>query len=422
MRSLTFKDKNNRINFAFILGFIVTLLVSGTIIESYPAKMSLAYSGSSSTSSYPSFSSLASNLSQVTSGAKVGLTDIALITHSNSDGHGNTHYDPLYPPYPLNSTYSRSAIPPAPSSFLSSQSSVATPSTSSSPSPSSSLIQITAGKIQDIRFSINKGNVAYTPSPLNVPSIITNLAISLVSQSPSVRILGPSNWNLPSISSGSGQDLTTQVFASPSLIGNSVFFTVNVQYIQNGHQERTSSFDLGAIVIGDIQLRVNNLGIRYIGNTPNLVGNILNEGNTPAQFASVEMLPQGQGQTQLYLPSSNNNITATLTPNSSQYLGNIGVNSPVPFNIPLQMQIPIANAQQQQNATTKGTSENVSRGQYPVSLKITYSDDLKNIHDVVVNSSLSLLDVQHQHHWMEQIVMHHRQHNRMHSLPLLMDL
>jgi hypothetical protein len=206
--------------------------------------------------------------------------------------------------------------------------------------------------------------------------------------------LGPSNWNLPSISSGSGQDLTTQVFASPSLIGNSVFFTVNVQYIQNGHQERTSSFDLGAIVIGDIQLRVNNLGIRYIGNTPNLVGNILNEGNTPAQFASVEMLPQGQGQTQLYLPSSNNNITATLTPNSSQYLGNIGVNSPVPFNIPFQMQIPIANAQQQQNATTKGTSENVSRGQYPVSLKITYSDDLKNIHDVVVNSSLSLLDVQ----------------------------
>ena len=40
------------------------------------------------------------------------------------------------------------------------------------------------------------------------------------------------------------------------------------------------------------------MGIRYIGNTPTLVGSILNEGNTPALFASVEMLQQGQGRVQ----------------------------------------------------------------------------------------------------------------------------
>jgi len=375
MRSLTFKDSINRINLAFILGFIVTLLVSGTVIGSYPAKMSFAYGSSDSKYSYSSFSSLGSKLSPANSGANVRSANVALDTNSPGAGHSDIHYDPVSLAHPLNPTYSPSAIPPVSPSFSSSSSPYSSPASSaSSPtSTSSSPIQITAGKIQDFGFSINNNNVAYTPNPLNLPSLVTNLAISLVSQSPSVRILGPSSWNLPSISSGSGQELTTQVFASPSLIGNPVFFTVNVQYIQNGHQQRASSFDLGAIVIGDIQLRLNNLGVRYIGNTPNLVGNILNQGNTPAQFTSVEMITQGQGQTQLLS-----------LPNSSQYLGSIGVNSPVSFNIPLQ----------QQNIATKGTNENISGGQYPVSLKITYSDDLKNIHDKVINSTVSLLDVQ----------------------------
>ena len=30
---------------------------------------------------------------------------------------------------------------------------------------------------------------------------------------------------------------------------------------------KTASFNLGAMVVGDIQLKVTNLGIRYIGNT-----------------------------------------------------------------------------------------------------------------------------------------------------------
>jgi hypothetical protein len=418
MRSLTFKDSINRINPAFVLSFIVTLLVSGTVIGSYPAKVSLAYGISDSKSYYYSFSSLASKLSPATSEAKAGLANVDLITHSRNAGHGDIQYDSVYSPSPLNFTYSPSAISPAPPSFSSSPYSSTSTGASSPTRDSSSLIQITAGKIQDIGFSINNNNVAYTPNPLNLPSLVTNLAVSLVSQSPSVRILGPSSWNLPSISSGSGQELTTQVFASPSLIGNSVFFTVNVQYIENGHQVRTSSFDLGAIVIGDIQLDVNNLGIRYIGNTPNLVGNILNEGNTPAQFASVEMLTQGQGQGQMsfFVPStsnSNNNIETILLPNSSKYIGNIAVNSPAPFSIPLTVaQAPIEKSQQDNNgisinknlkekmpsltriamnssdvqSNSPRTNDKTAPGTYPVLLKLTFSDDLKNIHQIVLSN------------------------------------
>jgi hypothetical protein len=387
-------DNNDRKNFVFALGFIVILLVSGTLIGPYVAELSFAQTIQYSSSSFlPSSTS-----SPLTLSTNVALTNLAFNSHSHNVSPGNTQLDP----------------PPSPSTQAASSSSSA-----SSSSTNASQIQITAGKVQDIGFTI-KNNVLFRL----VPASIRSLAVSLASQNTSVRILGPSNWDIPTISSGSGQQLTTQVFASTSLIGNPVFFTVTIQYIQLTHQVKTASFNLGAIVVGNIQLRVNNLGIRYIGSTPNLVGNILNEGNTPAQFANVEMLQQGQGRVQTQQsPTSNKNLTTILVPISSQYLGNIATNSPVPFSIPLQaVQLPGGKAQQQQNApftnnnnprgsipppllTTTALDQSTSRnfvgidnnlapGTYPVSIKITYVDDLKNTRQVIVNSTVNVFGAQ----------------------------
>jgi hypothetical protein len=390
------KDNNNndRKNFVFALGFIVILLVSGTLIGPYVAELSFAQTIQYSSSSFlPSSTS-----SPLTLSTNVALTNVAFNSHSHNVSPGNTQLDP----------------PPSPSTQA-----VSSSSSASSSSTNASQIQITAGKVQDIRFTI-KNNVLFRL----VPASIRSLAVSLASQNTSVRILGPSNWDIPTISSGSGQQLTTQVFASTSLIGNPVFFTVTIQYIQLTHQVKTASFNLGAIVVGNIQLRLNNLGIRYIGSTPNLVGNILNEGNTPAQFANVEMLQQGQGRVQTQQSSiSNKNLTTILVPSSSQYLGNIATNSPVPFSIPLQtVQLPGGKAQQQQNApftnnnnprgsipppllTTTALGQSTSRnfagidnnlapGTYPVSIKITYVDDLKNTRQVIVNSTVNVFGAQ----------------------------
>lgn len=252
-----------------------------------------------------------------------------------------------------------------PSSTLSASS-----STSASPSTNASLIEITAGKIQDISFTINNNKVPFTRTLLSVfPSSVTQLAVSFASQNTAVRILGPSTWNLPTIPSGSGQKLTTQVFASTSAISTPVFFTVTIQYIQNGYQVRTTSFNLGAVVIGLIQLGVNNLNVRYTGNTPTLSGNILNQGNTGALFSTVKMLP--------HTSASNKNLATTLIPTSSQYLGTLPANIPVPFNIPLQL--------------VRGVGNNSNNTAYPVSLEITYTDNLKNIHNLIVNNTVSLL-------------------------------
>ncbi|MGB7953755.1 MAG: hypothetical protein WCF23_07220 [Candidatus Nitrosopolaris sp.] len=384
-------NNNNRRNFVFVLGFIVILLISGTVIGPYVAELSFAQTIQYSSSSFlPSSTSSPLTLS----------TNVALTSHSHNVSHGNNQFDP----------------PPSPSTQVATSS----PSASSS-STTASQIQIIAGKVQDIGFTI-KNNVLSRLVPVSIRS----LAVSLASQNTSVRILGPSNWDIPTISSGSGQQLTTQVFASTSLIGNPVFFTVTIQYIQLTHEVKTASFNLGAIVVGNIQLTVNNLGIRYIGSTPNLVGNILNEGNTPAQFASVEMLQQGQGQPQPQTPLSSTsikNLTTILVPSSSQYLGNIATNSPVPFNIPLHtVQAPGGKAQQQesapftnnnnsrgsipspllttaasgQSASTNfaGIDNNLAPGTYPVSIKITYVDDLKNARQVIVNSTVDVFGAQ----------------------------
>ena len=266
------------------------------------------------------------------------------------------------------------------------------PSSPSSYSP----IQITAGKIQNVTFAINNNN---PPFPHNVGSLensITNLGVSLVSKSSLVSILGPSAWNLPTVLPESTQRLTTQVFAPKSLLDSPVAFTVKIQYSQNGHQVKTASFDLGAIIVGDIQLKVNNLGINYIGNNPVLVGSVLNEGNTPAQFANIEILRQAGSQTQQ---------------TSFQYLGNIATNSTKSINIPLkdasQRQNDIRSDKNEASLLTRialnssamksfGTrvENNTTPGIYPVSLKLTYYDDLKNSHDLVINSPVQINPIQ----------------------------
>ena len=261
-------------------------------------------------------------------------------------------------------------------------------------SRSQHLIEITAGKIQNFSFRIDLSNIGL--GTLNSQQTITDIAVFISSQSSSVKIVGPTTWSLPSINSNSSKLITTKVYASPTIIGNPVFFTVNLQYIKNGQELKTGSFDLGAVVTGDINLEANNLAIRYLGDTPNLVGNILNKGNTGALFTIVQILsvnpPLGTGAEGI----------ANLG-GSSQFLGTILPNNPTPFTIPLLMpqkpesNLPnvtgsssnylpskgFGNASGSSVNTVKSTSTNLS-----VKFKITYSDELTNNHELRVNGSI----------------------------------
>jgi hypothetical protein len=54
-----------------------------------------------------------------------------------------------------------------------------------------------------------------------------------------------------------------------------------------------------------------------------------------------------------------------------QYLGDVAENSPVPFSIPLSID-----------------SKNTKAGTYPVTLKVTYKDDLRTMHELNLNGTV----------------------------------
>jgi hypothetical protein len=257
-------------------------------------------------------------------------------------------------------------------------------------------ITIIAGRESTLNFTITNNN--------RYP--IMDAVVSLDSQSTSIAISGPSKWNLERLDPGSHQFYSTTVFASTSIIGSPVSFEVGAQYIMNG-RARNDTFNIGAKVIGEINVDVSNIAINSIAGTPNLIGNLLNKGNTVALFTTIQLLSPGnstdqnQNQNQSLqnrhpnptisqsskyvnsqkssgngssLRSSSSLSGSSLVPVSTfpSYLGDLDANSPLPFSIPLELK------------------NDSSPGRYPISLRITYSDDLRADHALIINSSVDL--------------------------------
>jgi hypothetical protein len=207
---------------------------------------------------------------------------------------------------------------------------------------------ITAGQIQDLDFVIS--NNSSTP--------VSNLVITLNSPSDSVKIIGNSKWTLNSLRAQGDQAFTTKVFAAKSAVGNPILFNLGLNYIFNG-DTKTDSIDLGAYVTGQFKIRAYDFNVTTIGDIPNLVANLLNEGNSLAMFTSVEMIND---------PSQPKHLVNSLPP--PQYLGDLDENSPLPVSIPLDM------------------PNKVESGTYPVSLRVTYKDDLRIEHSTIVNGTV----------------------------------
>jgi hypothetical protein len=218
---------------------------------------------------------------------------------------------------------------------------------------------LTAGKIQNMNFTLAN----------NDKKPITDVVASLDSQSTSMKILGNSRWTMQTMSPQSKMDLSTKVFASSNIVSQPAIFTLTVQYISAG-QSKLDTLNLGAYITGEIKIRVYDVSINKIGNIPNLVGNLLNEGNTVGLFTTVEMVKQTSTAA---TKKSLSDFVIRMPP--SQYLGDLSADSPLPFSIPLSID----------NKTIAA----VPPGIYPVTLKITYSDDLKIPHQLVLNDMVN---------------------------------
>src|SRR5918996_2390039 len=218
-------------------------------------------------------------------------------------------------------------------------------------------IKLTAGRIENLRLSItNNGSVP-----------LTDIVFSLSSGTNSVKILGDSRWRVDYMAPQSNFPMSTTVYAADEVINTPTEFTINAEYIERG-QSKTDTLNIGAYVDGQIRIRTYDLDINYVGGTPNLVGNLLNEGNTVALFTTIELFkPAGNTD------SSQSNLNKSLAtgPSQQQYLGDLSENSPLPFSIPLSL------------------GSNLQAGDYPVSLNVTYSDNLRMVHDLLLNDTVA---------------------------------
>ena len=224
-------------------------------------------------------------------------------------------------------------------------------------------ILLKAGKIEEVVFSVsNNGDIS-----------LNNVVLSLDSSLDSVKILGDSRWTFSSMNASSKEELSTRVFAAEDVISTPVEFTIDAEYISGG-QSKTDSLNIGAYVDGEIRIKAYDFAINDIGGTPNLVGNLLNQGNTIALFTTVEMINTGQSNTSTSSASSVTKQVPRHLVNEfppQQYLGDLSENSPLPFSIPLNI-----------NKDTTG-------GAYPVSIRVTYSDTLRNTHELVLNGTVN---------------------------------
>jgi hypothetical protein len=242
-------------------------------------------------------------------------------------------------------------------------------------------IIIQSGKIENIRFAVhNNGN-----------ETLKDAVISLSSPSDSVKILGSSRWTFPLFLSNEDKELSVLVFASEDMINKPVTFTLDADYVLGG-KARTDSINLGAYIEGQVRVTSYDISVNEIGGVPNLGGNLLNEGNTMAFFTRVQIvnpnLPDGmpeypsgeipsspspslekQVSSQSQIDKSKRQLISNIPP--SQYLGDLTENSPLPFSIPINI------------------TKNMPEGAYPVSIKVSYKDNLRNAHELILNQTVN---------------------------------
>jgi hypothetical protein len=217
-------------------------------------------------------------------------------------------------------------------------------------------IKLTAGRIENLRLSItNNGSLP-----------LTDIVFSLSSGTNSVKILEDSRWRVDYMAPHSNFPMSTTVYAADEVINTPTEFTINAEYIERG-QSKTDTLNIGAYVDGQIRIRTYDLDLNYVGGTPNLVGNLLNEGNTVALFTTIELFnPAGNTD------SSQSNMNKSLVTGQSQqqYLGDLSENSPLPFSIPISI------------------DSDLPAGNYPINLNVTYSDNLRIVHELLINDTV----------------------------------
>jgi hypothetical protein len=194
----------------------------------------------------------------------------------------------------------------------------------------------------------------------------------------------------------------TKVFAANTLIDTPTSFTLTANYVSAG-QTLTNSLTLGTFVVGNIKLQIYDLSLTTSGGTSNIVGNLLNQGSTTGLYTTIQLAPSpliDAIRAARLANSTNNQTGGQSTPAdqgfqgqgggqgqggqgfqgrgggqrgaTQQFIGDLSPDSPIPISIPV-----------------RGITL-LQPGAYKVAFKVTYADDLKNFHNMILNGTINV--------------------------------
>ena len=167
------------------------------------------------------------------------------------------------------------------------------------------------------------------------PSKITNIGISITPNSDSLKILQDNRWFIKEINPLEKADLVIPVFADKSIEGQAVNYDVNLQYTKDG-STIVEKQNFATYIRGVIDISVSDIKVSEIAGKKMIIGNVLNQGNIKAQFGQVTVIP----------------LDNPIFEKSSQYIGDIDIDAPVPFNIPINSETPPVGDQRVQVSLT----------------------------------------------------------------------
>jgi hypothetical protein len=223
-------------------------------------------------------------------------------------------------------------------------------------------ISVTTASVSHFSVSSNYITAGFDNS-LNI-TIRNNLwtgrvQVSLTAPQPLI-IRGNQSWTFDSMQSSGSVSITPNIYAPVTAIGSTFAAALTVNYGDEHGLTYADTYSVGLIVQGFVKLVVYDVLANpdpvASGSEVTLTATALNTGNVIASFANAS------------LESSD---ILQLSRESSTYVGDIELNSPVPFTV------------------VAAVKSGVQNGTYPMTIRLTYQDDQYRQH--VLNVSASIL-------------------------------
>ena len=129
-----------------------------------------------------------------------------------------------------------------------------------------------------------------------------------------------SNWDVGNIEPKSARHLTATVYVPEGLKDDTLRIPLSISYYNAHGDQQVISKIVDFYIKGLIELTIFNIDVIELSGTQMVVGEIINEGNEDGLFGFVSLEPRGD---------------SNIKPNT-QFIDEIEVDAPVPFNIPIE--------------------------------------------------------------------------------------